>query len=199
MSPVSITCILRSCFCPASSTAPIATSTLRRASRPPKSRWSGHAPNQRSVSASGLGDTTPRIMGNKGGKSCRARRPVAPLRGHQKGNGGGRTPVVAATNPPATMKLVWHVLEPADQEAGTRDMNASGVAAMRYVVNEEPKTQAEGSWQRLAATMTTTARVPEGVRCSRMPVGRKGHHSRLKGCSRWMIWRCRRHALVAGP
>ncbi|MFE8007900.1 hypothetical protein [Streptomyces sp. NPDC057418] len=40
MSPVSITCILRSCFCPASSTAPIATSTLRRASRPAKSRWS---------------------------------------------------------------------------------------------------------------------------------------------------------------
>ncbi len=49
----------------------------------------GHAPNQRSVSASGPGDTTPRIMVNKGGKSCRARRPVAPLRGHQKGNGGG--------------------------------------------------------------------------------------------------------------
>ncbi|MER5348548.1 hypothetical protein ABT030_51805, partial [Streptomyces mirabilis] len=31
----------------------------------------------------------PRIMNNKGGKSCRTRRPEAPLRNHEKGNGGG--------------------------------------------------------------------------------------------------------------
>ncbi|MEW2426250.1 hypothetical protein AB0911_37965, partial [Streptomyces nigra] len=35
---------------------------------------------------------TPRIINNRRGKSCRTRRPEAPLRSHEKGNGGGRTP-----------------------------------------------------------------------------------------------------------
>lgn len=46
-------------------------------------------PIKQSVDASGPGDTIPRIMNNKGGKSCRTRRPEdAPLRSHENGNGG---------------------------------------------------------------------------------------------------------------
>ncbi|MET4658423.1 hypothetical protein ABID80_002133 [Streptomyces sp. PvP037] len=42
-----------------------------------------------------------------------------------------RTPVAAAMRPPAITKTAWHVFAPTDQEVPTRDMNASGVAAMR--------------------------------------------------------------------
>ena len=43
---------------------------------------------KRSVDASGPGDTTPRIINNRKGKSCWTRRPEAPLRSHEDGNGG---------------------------------------------------------------------------------------------------------------
>ncbi|MGW2051634.1 IS5 family transposase [Streptomyces sp. NPDC001858] len=52
---------------------------------------SGHAPDQRSANASGPGDTTFSTMVDKGPKSCRARRPGTPSRGHENGNGGEHT------------------------------------------------------------------------------------------------------------
>ncbi|GHH95710.1 hypothetical protein GCM10017779_61670 [Streptomyces capillispiralis] len=51
-----------------------------------------------------------------------------------------RTPTAAPMRPPATKKTAWHVFAPTDHEVPTRDMKASGVAAMRYVVNDGLKT-----------------------------------------------------------
>ncbi len=42
-----------------------------------------------------------------------------------------RTPAAVAIRPPAVTKAAWHVFAPTDQKVPTRDMYASGVAAMR--------------------------------------------------------------------
>lgn len=71
--------------------APVLTPTPASRSGPWKEGGRPGVPRSvRPVDASGPGDTTPRIMNNKEGKSCRTRRPEAPLRSHEKGNGGAR-------------------------------------------------------------------------------------------------------------
>ncbi|MFF4155184.1 hypothetical protein ACFYZU_33880 [Streptomyces sp. NPDC001651] len=65
-------------------------------------------------------------------------------------------------------KAAWHVFAPTDQEVLRRDMKASGVAAMRYVVNDGLKTQAERSRPKSASTMTNRPGAPEGVSGSRI-------------------------------
>jgi hypothetical protein len=86
MSPVSITCRpLRSRFRPALPRHRAATSTLRRAL---PARVKPVLKPLISGPSMPPGPVTPppRIMNNKGGKSCRTRRPEAPLRSHEKGN-----------------------------------------------------------------------------------------------------------------
>lgn len=88
MSPVSVTCplhngrILPGLSCGIS----LPASTLRRACLT-RCGIGAPAPNQRSANASGPGDTTFSIMIDWGCKSCRDRRPGAPLRGQEEGNG----------------------------------------------------------------------------------------------------------------
>lgn len=100
MSPVSITCRpLRSRSRPASPRAPRCHTRVTESSSG-LGQADAQAPHQWSVDASGPGDTTPRIINNKGGKSCWTRRPEAPLRSHEDGNGGAVPRVHGLAAPP---------------------------------------------------------------------------------------------------